>query len=336
MSPVVVAGVFVYGLALSFAADADLELSRQFMFSVLVLGTIYVVRWYRIDFDRVVLICGGAICAVTAVAFAALVLMAGSAGSDQIAALFSQYALGAWGHRELLSDSATMFSLGTVPFLFATFCVLIERIVRRPRVGTVVFLLVVAVVVLASTSRGLVLACLLIAAVGVVRKSSPLMRAVYLAALLVSSLVILPYVIAYTNLFSVDEASNAVKIGHARSFIENLDAWRFVFGQGLGAYYYSSGRGLALAHTEITALDLARYVGVPLAIAVFVALIFPVVRGIRMPGAVGIYVFYFLVYVLLAQTNPVLINSYGLLVVVWYWSHVLAARAASLHFPVRT
>jgi hypothetical protein len=90
---------------------------------------------------------------------------------------------------------------------------------------------------------------------------------------------------------------------------------------------------MVLPHTEVTALDLARYVGVPLATVVFLALIVPAFKGVRIIGPAGIHIVYFFIYLFLAQTNPVLINSCGFLVVVWYWSHVLAER--STEWPKR-
>jgi len=130
----------------------------------------------------------------------------------------------------------------------------------------------------------------------------------------------LPVLLATTTIFSSEEVSNAAKIGHFNSFLDALSVSGALFGNGLGSYYFSSGKGLFTAHTELTPIDLARYLGIPLAITFYGLLLLPVSRLSRYRGEQFLFSFGFLLFLVLSITNPTLLNSYGMVVVVWYWA----------------
>ena len=99
-----------------------------------------------------------------------------------------------------------------------------------------------------------------------------------------------------------------------------------LFGEGLAATYFSSGYNALTAQTEITLLDMARYFGLPLTALLYAALLFPTPQGSSYHEENRSAVVIFLLYLSISMTNPVLFNSYGLLVVIWYWSRILAPR----------
>jgi hypothetical protein len=132
------------------------------------------------------------------------------------------------------------------------------------------------------------------------------------------------YLLAYTTVFSLGDVGNATKVGHAESFLEHLSPSTMLFGEGLASYYYSSGVNQTVAHTEVTPLDMARYFGLPLTVLLYVALLFPILKRGAYSGKARTAVVIFVIYLGISLTNPVLFNSYGLIVVLWYWSVILS------------
>ena len=100
---------------------------------------------------------------------------------------------------------------------------------------------------------------------------------------------------------------------------------RALFGEGLASYYYSEGLGRRIPETEIVLLDHLRYFGFVVTPVVWLALLFPTLRLSTqlmeptrlMSSAI------FVLYLAQTFTNPVLFNSYGLTIVLWYWWRLL-------------
>ena len=80
------------------------------------------------------------------------------------------------------------------------------------------------------------------------------------------------------------------------------------------------------AHTEITPLDMVRYLGFVLSITLYLVIIFPVRKLKFYFGDKKLYIILFLIYVINSFTNPTMFNSYGLLVVLWYWYKILGNK----------
>ncbi|MCZ8167491.1 hypothetical protein [Silanimonas sp.] len=333
IAPLVVIAAFVYGFGLSLVNWVDDELSQQFALASTVLVLIYPVIWFRIDFDQIVKIGGIAICGLTALSFVFIVFLTDSAVSAVFLDLFVEYSLGAIGERDFLDDPVAMFSLGSTPFLFCAFCVFCRDFMRLHRFRDLLMVFIIILTVLLSTSRGTLIVC--IAAFVFLLLCELNGQARWILALLFGAitLVLGIYLSSQTDFFSLGETSNAIKVGHATSFFDNLTLTRSIIGQGLGAYYFSGGRDEFVAHTEITLFDMFRYLGVPVTAVVFAALWVPQHSWARTPVHSARYAVLFGLYLLLSLTNPVLFNSYGLLVVVWYWWHVL--RTDTHHEPQR-
>jgi hypothetical protein len=73
------------------------------------------------------------------------------------------------------------------------------------------------------------------------------------------------------------------------------------------------------SYTELTPIDMCRYVGVPLTLVLYSALIMPLPGLWRYTRRGGAYFIAMLLYTALSMTNPVMFNSYGMLIIVWYW-----------------
>jgi hypothetical protein len=112
-------------------------------------------------------------------------------------------------------------------------------------------------------------------------------------------------------------------LGHYESFIDNANVFNLLVGNGLGAIYYSKGSGGYKAHTEVTPIDMIRYLGIFFAILLYWFIIFPTKRIKAYLGKNFLYTIIFIIYVLNSMTNPTMFNSYGLIVVIWYWYKIL-------------
>jgi hypothetical protein len=218
-----------------------------------------------------------------------------------------------------------MFHLGTSPFLLVPFALFAIDLRDRRKAVSAVALLLIGAAIVASTSRGLMLVCLAALALIALERLTNRKRAALLLVTIPLATAGVAALATRTNVFSASEASNAIKIGHAVSFEDNLSLAGVFFGEGLASFYYTSGLEQQVAQTELTLLDMLRYFGFLLAPVVFAALLCPSWRLSRYVGDRSrlLSVAFFLLYLLVSLTNPVLFNSAGLSIVVWYWWRVL-------------
>ena len=311
--------IFLYGLLLCLPGRNDNALAIQFFLSTFVLMLIHFIDHFDIDMDRAAEICGRAIVLATAV-YWILAFNADLPYATDIVKWFEDASQSASSERDYLEDPTLTLALGTAPFLFVPWCIVVMRLFRTRRMVDVAWLLAYAAAIALSGARGIVVVALAFLGIGAIWLTSVRTRIVVILALTAVLAIGVPALLTTTSLFSSDEISNAGKIGHFKSFIDVLDLRGAIFGNGLGSYYFSSGSGVITPHTELTPIDLARYVGIPLAIAFFGLLLLPrnVLSAYR--GEHLLLVLGFSLYLLLSITNPVLINSYGMLVVLWYWA----------------
>jgi len=150
---------------------------------------------------------------------------------------------------------------------------------------------------------------------------------------------ILVFVIILANIdtevtvFSLNEKSNSVKVGHLISFIEQANAQQLLIGDGLASLYYSIGFGKITAQTEVFLLDAIRYFGLIGTFFFFCLLLVPLKFNNHMKITITtrykempIVYLIFLLYLLMGFTNPILLNSYGVIVVLWFWSRVINVK----------
>ena len=72
--------------------------------------------------------------------------------------------------------------------------------------------------------------------------------------------------------------------------------------------------------TEITILDSVRYFGVFTFIWLWLLILNPSIMCGKFASKIDFRVGIFIGYVILSISNPVLFNSFGMFVLVWYWS----------------
>lgn len=330
-------GIFLYGYLLALPSANDHGLAFQFFLATFILALIHFVDFFKIDMDRAVEFSGKVMVGVSMI-YWSLVLNSGLPYAQEIVSWYQEISQSASAERDFLGETPLMtLALSTAPFLYLPWCIVTMRIQRRFSWLDLMWLVLYGFTIALSGARGIVVVALLFLAYAGLTQASVITRVLLLALFASLLIVVLPELLSSTTLFSSDEFSNAIKIGHFQSFVDQLNWSNSIFGNGLGSFYFSAGKGALTQHTELTPIDLARYVGVPLAIAIYSLLLLP--RLFRRPfqGKRKLVFAAFALYLLLSVTNPVLINSYGMLVVIWYWSkyresnHDSSLRRSPMH-----
>jgi hypothetical protein len=315
-----VIGIFTYGLLMCLPARNDNALAVQFFLATFVLMLIHFVDHFRIDMDQAVEFCGKAMIVVT-ILYWMLALNLDLPIATELFVWFNQISMSASAERDFIEGGATLtLALGAVPFLFVPWCLVCVRLFKQLRLADFLWLVLYGVAIGLSGARGIVVVALAFLVAASIWLTTFRTRILIILALVAILAIGLPVLVATTTIFSSEEVSNAAKIGHFNSFLDALDVSGALFGNGLGSYYFSSGKGMSTAHTELTPIDLARYLGIPLAIAFYGLLLLPVSSLSRYRGDQFLYGFGFMLFLVLSITNPTLVNSYGMLIVVWYWA----------------
>jgi len=327
LSPIVVLTIFLYGYALSFVGQTDPELTNQLMLSVAILLLIYLIDWYAIDIEYLAKIAGVVLCLFTGIAIYVVLVVPDSVLGGLYIDYFDEYTNRQAGTRAFSDSALFMFRIGPVPFLFLPFCLFLDSFLERRRVRDFLATLLISTVIVISASRALVLGCLLAAAFLAIQRMRPIRQVITLCVGAALTLFLISFLMEMTTVFSSKETSNSIKMGHAISFVEHMTPMRLLFGEGLAATYFSLGNNAVVPQTEITLLDIVRYVGLPLTALLYAALLFPVLRAKSYGGANRKVLILFVLYLVMALTNPVLFVSYGLIVVLWYWSKIIGERA---------
>ena len=132
-------------------------------------------------------------------------------------------------------------------------------------------------------------------------------------------------------LMETDESSNYVKYGHLTSYKMLFDEHPeyLLFGQGPGTKFYSIGFRATVIRTEWTYLELLRNYGV-LCLPILYVIVLPLLKLIKdsskYDSALAIASAYF-IYLIIAGTNPLLLSSTGMLVILTAYSYVDRLRS---------
>ena len=323
VSPFIVFLIFLYGFVLSFFNIVDSVLALQFFLSVLVLFLIYPLLRYKIDIDRIIKISGLIMAIYTGVSFLVTVVFLDSPISTPYYQFFSYYSSGSNGLRDFAEEGILSFHIGTVPFLYLPYCLFVISFIDKRKLSSLLSIVILFVTIFISASRGAIISCVMATVCIIFFKSNLRKKFVFLVISIPLFITTISYLLTYTTVFASEERSNSAKIGHYESFVENIDFFNLFLGEGLASYYYSKGAQSMKAHTELTPIDMLRYFGFILAPLLYFVIIFPSKKLGSYLGSNSLYVLLFLIYVVNSITNPTMFNSYGLLVVLWYWCKIL-------------
>lgn len=131
-------------------------------------------------------------------------------------------------------------------------------------------------------------------------------------------------VILFKLLMEKSEASNLVKYAHITSYLELFERnpLFLIFGQGPATYFYSEGFRHMTNITEWTYLELLRCYGIFSAVILYV-IIKPLVlmfKYINTQEVVIAFILGYMLYLVIAGTNPLFLSSTGMLVVLSVYS----------------
>jgi len=336
ISPFIVFFIFLYGFIFSFFNIVEASFRTQLFFSILVLFLIYPIVHYKIDVERIAKVSGLIAVAYTGVSFLIVVVFMDLPFSSAYFEFFSDYSAGSNGLREFAEGGTISFHIGCVPFLYLPFVLYVISFVEKRKLSSFLALVVIFITIFVSASRGSILTSVIAAMYITFSKSKLKTKIIVLTIVIILAVATFSYLSTNTNVFDPKEDSNGVKIGHYESFIENLDFFKFFLGEGLGSYYYSKGSQKIISKTEITPMDMLRYFGFILAPLLYFVIIFPTKKITSYLGNNSLYMVLTLIYVLNSMTNPTMFNSYGLLIILWYWYKLLPPTKSISNYDSQT
>ncbi len=125
------------------------------------------------------------------------------------------------------------------------------------------------------------------------------------------------------GLFNRNEASNVIKFGYLSSYSNFFNHhWiSLLLGQGVGGSFYAAGLDRWIDVSELTYLELIRVWGLPVGLSFIVFLFLPLIKEIRNKNISHLFIAY-LAYLFISGTNPLLMSSTGMLVLVYVFSKV--------------
>lgn len=239
--------------------------------------------------------------------------------------IFKNYELGFIGFRNFGSFNPPMLHFISSPVLFISFSLIFIQLIERVSLVKLLQFVLLFIAIALSGSRGLVLFSLISCVALYLVTASRIRKVIIFIFVGVMSMLALSALINNgVTLFDPSEKSNSVKLGHAISFIDIINGQMLMFGNGLASVYYSIGSQAYKAQTELMILDLIRYFGLLGAIFFYVTLLFPL--SITNSGKLNFHkvdinrFIIFFIYLFMASTNPILLNSFGVIVILWYWS----------------
>lgn len=335
IAPIIVVSIFLYGFLLGLIGDTDADFSRQMLLGAVSLFLIYTIAEFRVDMGEIVKSVG-AIFALIMCTFSFILMV--EPGSFLAVALLDFYnanELGYYGLRNFGGLEMFMLHHRSSPFMLLPLSLFFIDFLKSKRLHSLFFMIVIMVAIVSSASRGLMVMGMISMFVLYFYNQSWAVRLLVLSALVPAVSLVVGYLVAETSVFSSDEASNSIKIGHFLSFLNVVDWKMLVFGNGLGSFFYTEGYQRLVSQTEITWMDSIRYVGLPLSILLFSILLFPTRRYVPSVQGSSSRLIIFM-YLIMSLSNPVLFNSFGFLVILWYWSVVIKNQEPSaLHAEVR-
>lgn len=134
------------------------------------------------------------------------------------------------------------------------------------------------------------------------------------------------------------EVSNQIKTAHLRSYMELFETHPLylLLGQGPGTAFYSEGFHSMTYTTEWTYMELLRNYGI-FSLLIFAVMVYPFTQlyKLRRDRRVAAMMFAYIFYLLIAGTNPLLISSTGMLVLLTIYSYTQRITTTGL-LPVST
>lgn len=333
LSPIAFNFILIMYLCAGTFGDVNFELAIQFCFASLMLVLSYVVMHFNIDINKhlkyAMLVLVVIVYYVSLGYFGFIVNLP---YSTVLVDVFISYKLGFIGERQFGGLVLPMLHFVSSPVLLILSSLYIIDNKNSMNIPKYFVLLSFFGAIYFSGSRGIFVFSFLCSALLLIYFSSKYIK-VLVSLILLIFLFFIFFSFDLSAAFDFKEQSISIKFGHFISYLDYVGARNFIMGDGLASYYFTSGFSRMAAMTELMLFDFLRYFGFLNTLALLIVLIFPIciVRGrfyfvspftkLAFP-----YFITFIFYLLMAMTNPMLLNSYGMLVVVWYWVNILRVK----------
>ncbi|WAT30629.1 hypothetical protein [Pseudomonas sp. GXZC] len=324
-APVLVFMIFLYGFLLGEVNGADPELARQMLLASTSLFLIYVIYAFDVDMGFTVRLIGALFATVMCIFSFSVMLAPDSALSTLLLNFYIANDLGFYGVRDFGGLDMFMLHHRSTPFLLVPLSMFFLDFLKSRKLLPLSLVVVMLVAIICSASRGLMVMAVVALFVLFFYQKRWGVRLILLLVAIPLLAFVLDYLVVQTSFFNAGEQSNSIKIGHVLSFLEVADWKMLIFGNGLGSYFYTEGYGRLVSQTEITLLDSIRYVGIPLTTVLFAAFLFPKTKYVSNTNMSSNRLIMFM-YVLVSLSNPVLFNSFGFFVILWYWSMLISVQ----------
>ena len=227
------------------------------------------------------------------------------------------------GFREIGDLTLYQFQIGSAPLLLISFGLWLEDFFSKKSNINNFSVILLALTIFISGQRALMLFGFLILIITFYLFSKFKYKFQFAFFLIMLSAFTFPIYI-FPILFNEGDFGTMTKALHFESFLNQLNILNFLFGNGLGSEYFTMGFNRDIAITEITLLDLSRYMGVPLAFLTYYFFLFPKLLKFSFYFYKAPFeLFLMIIYLLTSLTNPVLLNSFGIYILCWYWDSLL-------------
>lgn len=329
IAPFLVVLIFLYGYLFGCLNGADTALGQQMLFSSSALLLIYYVDFFKIDMSGVVKLTGAIFATLMSGLCFLLMVLPGTALGNELLNFYNLNELGFYGTRNFGGLQMFMLHHRSSPFLLIPLSLFFMDYLRLKKLTSLFFIAVILTAIVCSASRALVAMALISLSVLYFFNKSFSIRLMLIMLTIPILIFCVGYLTNETSVLSSDEKSNSIKIGHLISFVSVVDWKMLMFGQGLGAYFFTEGYAAVVSQTEITWMDSIRFFGLPLSIVLLAIIFFPA-RYIPLGSNGSSSRVVMFLYIIMSMSNPVLFNSFGFLVVLWYWSIIMRGQRSPI------
>lgn len=345
--PVVIITIFVYGFIRAILGNNDMALARQFLLGVGMFALIYPIQEFEIDMQKLMLI----IAKIYIIFYAIYVVDAINLMEYDVPGLVKSFTglfdneftrtigdkmMGLGGgwmkYRSIFGGKGMMIYLGSISFMLVLVSALYIDFFRTKKWSNLLWVVLGTLLSFTAGQRACMLFIPAILCALTWIQLNPKVKLISAGIIGIAVVAAFVYLIRNTTILSFGDHSNAVKIGHIICYFEQFNLKQAIVGDGLASYYlttFTPTEKLMLAQTEITFLDHCRYFGIPLSLIVWFSMVFPKWNGFVLDikkwkiWQATEELAVLLIYFVWAQLNPVLFNSFGLVIVLWYWNVML-------------
>ncbi|QKF90594.1 hypothetical protein CP963_12290 [Arcobacter cloacae] len=217
------------------------------------------------------------------------------------------------GPRQFGSVTLLMVFYKTAPLLLFVIGYIFSR---RINFSSIVLLFIIITALIFSGTRANIIMSVIILSLFIYMKSNKSIKIILTILFIIILGSIVPFIIE--NFLNTSEGSNSTKIGHFISYLilfEN-NPYIMLFGHGIGSGFYSYGNNEIVQQTELVYLDLFRMFGLILFSVFILLLLYPILFIYKEEKYKAIS---YICYLIVAGTNPLLIGSTGILVIVYVY-----------------